>query len=157
MTLGERRTAFPNVWIESIEVEKPPFDEEGVIQEFVGQGVLREFEILQQADKTPPVMIRGMLSSFEESIGPLRDSFKITYNLIVRVTPPAAEDIAPEQVTEFGDFLRKRRIKTTARAFARAKNPFEPDVIEVGEPRKNVGMSQDQPADFWDVSVSVTK
>lgn len=155
--INSRRTAFPNVWLESIEVQKPPFDEKGVIQEFVGRGALKEFEPLQNADKITPNMLQNSLENIEESIGPLRDEFRVRYNMIVRTTPDIGSQIMPPEVLEFGDWLRERSVSTRSRLFVRAKNPFEPDVIEVGTPRKNKRLSEDQTADFWDVTVTVTK
>lgn len=157
MSIGQRRTAFPNIWIESIEVQKPPFDERGVIQEFVGRGALREFEPLQKADDITPEMLEDAIQNFEESIGPLRDSFRVRYNLIVRATPSTAEEAVPSQVSDFGEWIRQRVVTARARTFVRVKNPFEPDIIEADEPRLNRNLSQDNPANFYDISVSVTK
>lgn len=155
--VGGRRSAFPNVWIDSIEVEQPPFDKEGVIQEFVGEGVIRDFDILQPADETPPVMIKGMLAQFEGMVGPLKDNFRMKYNLIVRTTPSAGEDIFPDEVLEFGNWIRKRRVRTAARTFVRAKNPFEPELVRVSEPEENDLLSDEELGTFWNVTATVTK
>lgn len=138
-----RKTAFPNIWLESIEVAKPPFDEAGVVQEFVGRGATKEIRPIQNAADFSPDNIGKFLESAEGMIGPLRDEFKLKYNILVRA--PVDNDFT------------KRGTSIRARTFGRVKNPFEPDVIEVSDPRVNSRMSSDKTGVVYDVSVTVTK
>jgi len=98
-------------------VEKPPFDEPGVVQEFVGEGVTREFEALKRASDFSRKTVGEFIESAEEMIGPVRESYKIRYTLLVR--------------SASGTNISKRGAKARARAFTRAKNPFEPDFVHV--------------------------
>lgn len=112
-----RQSAFPGILVEEVKVETPPFDEPGVIQEFVGRGVTNEFEALKKANEFTEDTIGDILDSAEDMIGPLRDTFRIRYTLLVRAAT--------------GTRLSKRGAKARARAFTRAKNPFEPDLVKV--------------------------
>lgn len=151
-----RQTAFPGIWIESIGIEKPPFDESGVIQEFVGRGVTKEFELLQKAAEFSEENVEQFIQDAEDMIGPTRDSFRIKYNLKVRAAP-TQEIGLPDAVVSFTNWLAERSVSARARTFARAKNPFEPDVIEVNEPQFNSTLSGDKIGDVYDVTVTVTK
>lgn len=140
-----RQTAFPGIWVESIKVEKPPFDEKGVVQEFVGRGATREWETLKKASDFTGEKMSDVLDDMEKSVGPLRDTFKLKYNLLVRSAPQV-----PSR-------LQSRSVSARARAWARAKNPFEPDVMEVSIPTKNTHMSTEALGEVFDVTVTVTK
>lgn len=147
-----RQTAFPGILVESISVKKPPFDEPGVIQEFVGLGVTREFKDLTEGKNLTPDRIEQILEDFEEHIGPLKDEFKIKYNLIIRSAP--TPDIGGEVMARR---LQKRTVSGRARVYARAKNPFEADLIRVSGPTFNSRMSVDAPLNYYNVTVEVTK
>lgn len=138
-----RQTAFPGIMVEAIRVQKPPFDEEGVVQEFVGRGATHKFEPIQQAADLTPESISNVLEGMEDIIGPLRDTYKIKYELLVRV--PVSNPAS------------KRAVSLRARTYARVKNPFEPDILEVSNPVKDVGLSGDEVGDIYRVTVSVTK
>ena len=125
----ERQTAFPGILIESIKVEKPPFDEKGVIQEFMGRGVTMEFDMLQRAADISNKQIHDKIESAEDMIGPLRETYRISYNLKI-VAVPAGD-------SELIQSLQNRSLSSRARAFVRVKNPFEPHVIDVSEPVKD--------------------
>ena len=150
-----RQTAFPGVLIDSIKVEKPPFDEPGTIQEFVGPGATREFDdfaAVRAWKEVSPEFIQSVIDDLEELVGPLRDSFKVRYNRSVRALSP------PIQRSEGAmRRLQKRSVRTRARTFVRAKNPFEPDILKVGEPSLDKSMSEDGGIDVYRVPVWVTK
>lgn len=148
-----RQSALPGIFIESIEVEKPPFDEPGVVQEFVGEGITKEFDTLKKAEEMTVGRLRDILQELEDIIGPFRDDFKVKYNLQVRTfpEPPGVADVG------LSSRLQKRSVRTRARIFARLKNPFEPDVIEVSTPKKNPRLSGEETGEVYEVSVTVTK
>lgn len=150
-----RQTAFPGIWVERIGVSTPPFDEKGVIQEFVGQGVLKDLEPLQRATDFSEDTVGDFIQDAEDMIGPLRDTYRVEYSLIVRATPQS--NVGPRVVSQGIQRLRKRSIKARARAFVRAKNPFEPEIINVREPSRNSRLSGDNMGDMYDVRVMVTK
>lgn len=147
-----RQTAFPGVLLESIKVEKPPFDEPGVIQEFVGRGATASFDNFPDWKEVSPTFIETKLEELEEMIGPLRDTFKMRYNLLVRA--PSIPTITDAGVAKN---VQKRTVSTRSRAYVRAKNPFEPDILEVGEPSIDKKMSEDGSIDIYRVPVWVTK
>lgn len=138
-----RSTALPNIWVAGLKAEKPPFDEPGVVQEFVGRGVTTEFEIPKKAEDFTQTSVKNLLDSFERSIGPLRDTFKLKYNLLVR--SPKANP------------LSRRAVRMRARGYVRSKNPFEPDLISVGTPTLNKDEWGDIRGDVYEVTVEVTK
>lgn len=141
--ISGRRTAFPNMWIRSIHVQEPPFDEEGVVQEVVGRGVTSEFEPVQKAGEITQDAIGERIDDVQNSFGMTSDMFKITYRFHVRVP--------------VGNPFTERGVSMRARTWARLKNPFETDVIEVTTPTKNKGLSKQGPGDVYDVSVTVRK
>lgn len=147
-----RQSAFPGIFVESIEVEKPPFDEPGVIQEFVGQGVMRDFEVLQRASSFSEETVGEFLQSAEDQIGPLRDSFKLKYNLKIRAAAGRFADVS-SVITK----IQMRTVRGRARLFVRVKNPFEPDILEVKEPELDEQLSSEELGNAYDVTVTVTK
>lgn len=128
--MSSRQSAFPGILVEEVRVSKPPFDEPGVVQEFVGRGVTREFEALKKAGDFTDETVGEILDSVEDMIGPLRDTYQIEYVLLVR------------SLTD--NTLSKRGAKARARAFTRAKNPFEPEIVEV----RSVSVDQDLSGKF---------
>lgn len=112
-----RQTAFPGILVEEVRIQSPPFDEPGVVQEFVGEGIISEFEPIKRAAEFTEDTVGDLIESAEEMIGLTRDTFQIRYTLMVR----SATDTR----------ISRRGAKARARAFTRAKNPFEPDVINV--------------------------
>lgn len=146
MTEG-RQSAFPGIFIDSIEVETPPFDINGVIQEFVGRGFTKDFELLQQASDVSEENVGEWINDAEELIGPFRDKFKLKYNLIIRAV----------KVPDTLSVMNERGVSARARLFARTKNPFEPDMIEVSTPEINEQLSGEEIGDVYNVSVTVTK
>lgn len=147
-----RQSAFPGIFISSIEVEKPPFDEPGVIQEFVGRGVIHEFEMMRRASDITEENIGEVITSVEELIGPLRDSFRVKYNLRVKAAVGQFRDISDLMIR-----IQKRSVKSRARLFVRVKNPFEPDILEVTEPELNEELSIEEIGNVYNVTVTVTK
>lgn len=147
------RTAFPNVWVESIEVETPPYDSEGEIQGAVGRGVTREFDALVSATDMTAGRISDFLEGAEEMIPMTRDQSKLTYNLVIRAVPNPG--MGPFQ--RYMQHWQERSAAGRARAFVRAKNPFEPDVIEVDDPVIDTRTSGEDVGTFYSVDASVLK
>lgn len=159
--MADRQTAFPGIIVDSIEIEQPPFDEPGVIQDFVGRGMISEFEVPKRAADFTEDTVGEKIKRAEEMIGPLRDTYRIKYNLQVRVVPTDVVDAFEMIPDKFGiDPLvaaHERVVSARARAFTRAKNPFEPDVIEIRTPSKNIRMSNENIENIYDVTTAVTK
>ena len=112
-----RQSVFPAILVEEISVHNPPFDESGVIQEFVGEGVYREYEALRKAADFSDDTVGRFIREAEDMIGPIRDTYRIRYSLLVRAAT--------------GTFISERGAKARARAFTRVKNPFEPEFIHI--------------------------
>lgn len=131
---GGRSTTFPGVYIESMEVEKPPFNEPGVVQEFVGPAATKDFNVLKRVDEVGKKTIQQWMDDFEELVGPLNDTFRLRYIYLTRA-------------------LTARLARPKVRAITRAKNPFEPDVIEVGKTE----LVEEGTTNTYRVPVTVTK
>ena len=130
-----RQTAFPGIYLEDIKVQKPPFDEPGMVQEFVGRGATKSLEVPQNVNNMREEYIQDSIRSMQDIIGPIRGDYEITYTLLVK-----------------GKL--DRGISARARAFARAKNPFEPNLINVSDPHD---AGEFGPLDVKRVSVRVRK
>lgn len=138
-----RETAFPGIYISEMEVQKPPFDEEGVIQDFVGRGAIKDFELLQRAADFSEENIQDTIESLEEVIGPLRDTFRLTYHLKVKA------------VTD--SMFTERGVSVRARTYVRSNNPFSTDNINVSEPTVDRTLSSEDIGTVYDVYVTVVK
>lgn len=151
-----RQTAFPGIFIDEVGVQKPPYNEEGVVKEFVGRGVTKEMEGMIPSEDMAD--LSSLLQGFEDQIGPLRDEYKVKYKLQVKAVPDM--DLIPDGIpgpSGVTDKIKKRSVSTRARSFVRAKNPFEPEVLEVSEPTLNKALSGGGIGDVFEVNVSVTK
>lgn len=160
--MAPRQTAFPGIMVDSIEVsgdappdggfivENDPRPERGIMKEVVNRGVTKDFELLQRAADFTGDTVGDFIQSAEAQVGPFLDSFMLTYNLKVRAMPGMN---LPSGFTK----LQERSVTGRARAFVRAKNPFEPEVIEVGSPRLDEKLTTDEIGRVFDVSVTVTK
>ena len=140
---NSRRTAFPNMWIKGIKVESPPFDEDGVVQEFVGRGITQEFEPLKQAGALTKRNIGDKVRNRQDEFGILSDTYRVSYHFVVRVP--------------VGNPFSERGVSARARTWTRIKNPFEPDVIEVSTPYKDNDLSDRGPGDVYRVTTTVRK
>ena len=148
-----RQTAFPGIIVNSIRVRTSPSDDKGVIEEFGPSGVTTEFAGVKRAADLEPNRIRGIIEEAEELIGPLNDSFEMKYNLTVRGLPLPGS--GKRNVIKS---VQRRSVRLRARSFARIKNPFEPEILEVGDPSLNQGMTEvGEGLDYFDVSVWVSK
>lgn len=145
--MSGRQSIFPGIFIRSITIETPPFDEPGVIQDFVGRGLTNDFDMLQKAADFSEENVGKFIQEADDIIGPLRDTFRIKYNLRVR-TIPLPGVINP---------LNERGVSLRGRTFVRAKNPFEPDIIEIEEPTLNETLSAEDIGNVYNVTVTVTK
>lgn len=153
-----KRTAMPTVYIEELSLEVPPYDEPGVVQEYVGEKWFLEYDFLQSAEDITQDTIIGFIKDLDESsrhFRPLVDEetntitdsaqFKLGYDFIISTLPPRGE----------------RRAKAKARAFVRAKNPFEPSQVNIKSVERNKSLERagEKPADvnIWSVSATVEK
>lgn len=143
-----RQTAFPGIWVESLEVSgKAPEATPGTMRNVVDRGVTRNFDFLKRGADFAGETVGEFMRSAEEMVGPFVDEFTLTYNLKVKALPEA-----PLQFSQ----VQERSVAVRARAFVRAKNPTELEVINVGQPVKDERLS-DGGLDAYDVSVTVTK
>lgn len=147
MTDG-RQTAFPGIFIESIEVEGDAFDPiPGEPTRVTERGLTKEFEGLKLAEELAEDTVGDFIQKAEEMVGPFKDEFSLIYNLKVQALPEA-----PLQLSS----IQQRSVALRARAFARAKNPTELEMFDVTNPVKDEQLSKDG-TDVYDVSVIVTK
>lgn len=157
-----RQTAFPGVLVESLSVSgsAPPDggfiqsdvsnpNRDSILEEAVDRGLTRDFEVLQRAAQFYGDTVADFIQDAEDMVGPFMDSFELTYNLKVRA--------APEVLDTVGLGRAERVVAMRARAFVRAKNPFEPEVINVGDVTLDNSLSGDSIGDVYNVSVKVTK
>lgn len=149
-----RQTVFPGILVDSIEIEKPPFDQPGVIQEFVGRGVTKDFETLQQGAEFSSEIVDGFIREAENMIGPLRDTYRIKYNLIIRSSPEVTNR---EILNDVKENFANRSVSSRARIFTRAKNTFEPDLIQVSNPVVDEQLSTEEIGRVYQVTTTVTK
>lgn len=131
-------SSFPRVNVEALKVETPPFDKPGVIQEFVGRGVEKEFDEIPSGDSFSSKRVENFLDEAREMIPMNSGSFRISYTLLVRG-------------------VTKRGAKATARSFTRVKNPFEADVVTVREPELDDRLSSEKLGKVYRVTTSVDK
>jgi len=148
-----RQTAFPGIVVESVQVQTQ-HDEEGVIENFIDRGLTAEFETIRNANDFSEDTVGDIIQNVEDNIGPLSDDFRITYSLLVRAKPVLTEN---DFLNTINTGTSERSVSMRARTFTRTKNPFEPDVIEVGQPIKDEQMSRDVVGTVYQIEVMVTK
>lgn len=129
------RSTASGVFVEEIAVHTPPYDKPGVIQEYVGDSLYHEYEVLESADNLTSDNVSKILDSARDTIGLRSGEYQIEYSLAVRA--PTA---------------RAARLK--ARLFARLKNPTEFSRIAVSEPEK---YEKNRIMDGYEVTVTVEK
>lgn len=161
-----RQTAFPGIFIESMKLEaktvpdrgfileNEPRPEVGIMEEAVNRGVTREIEPIQRAAEFSSDTVGNFIRQAESMIGPFIDPFELTYNLKVKARPMARDE---GLLSEVGKGQIERSVSARARLFARVKNPFEPEIMEISTPTKDTQMSGEDVGDVYDVSVTVTK
>lgn len=126
--------------MESLKVETPPFDKPGVIQEFVGRGATKQINALNVETKDISHFIdeaKGMLGGF--TLG----EYRIKYTLLIRGATEGP--------------ISKRGAKATARAWTRAKNPFEVDMVNVHSIEIASDLSGDKLGTVYRVTTTVDK
>lgn len=136
-----RRTAVPGVFVEKLEVATPPYDEPGVIQEYVGESLYQEYSGLQMPSEFGGQQVMELLSTARDAIGVIGDDYRIIYHLKVQAVHP-------------------RTARSKARTFARIKNPFEPKKMNVRRVSKARDLDEAYitgPQDTYDVQVMVSK
>lgn len=137
-----RRTAVPGVFVEQLEVETPPYDEPGVVQEYVGESLYQEYETLQMPSRFGGQQVMNFIKEARDKIGFIGDEYQLIYHLKVSA-------------------LMKRTARSKARAFARIKNPFEPKKMNVKRIQRSTSSFDktlvDAPQKVYDVQVAVTK
>lgn len=161
-----RQTAFPGIMVDSMEiegmappeggfiVENNPRPEEGIMEEAVNRGLIKDFEVLQQAAEFSSETVGEFIRGAEAQIGPFLDGFLLTYNLKVKGAAQVSENKFAEMV-RMG--IAERSVSSRARLFARVKNPFEPDMFEVSEVTKDERLTEFAATEMYDVSITVTK
>lgn len=129
------------VFVESIKVQEPPFDEPGVIQEYVGEGITKEFLYKPATDVTDGAVEQFLTDAVDNLSSSLSQS-AITYNLTIRART-------------------ERGVRAKARTYVRLVNPFSAGVIHIEgieESDMNGQVENVQPATkLYDVSVFVAK
>lgn len=162
-----RQTAFPGIFIESMELEaltppdrgfileNEPRPEVGIMEEAVQRGVTKEFKTLQRAADFSSETVGNFIRQAESRIGPFIDPFQLTYNLKVQARPRLGTDVGLIDTIDEGTI--ERSVTARGRLFARVKNPFEPEVFEVTEVKKDRDLSGGSIGDVYDVSIMVTK
>lgn len=107
----DRISNIAGVYVDSIKVQRPPYDQPGVIQEFVGEGWTKDF-MLEPASAVTGNRIQEFVDNSVSELGSTVDRVKLEYNLLIRAR---AE--------------RGARAKT--RGYIRGVNPFAPRVIHI--------------------------
>lgn len=130
------------VYVDEIKVETPPYDEPGVVQEFVGQGVSRDY-LLNPVQNVTEGKIEGFLESAKDMIDVRGDRFRMRYSLLVRARS-------------------RRSAKMKGKAYVRLVNPFSPEVIKgvrSVETTRHADIVEgiDPTANFYDVVIEVSK
>lgn len=148
-----RQTAFPGIVLESLEV-RSQHDEEGAIKNFVDRGLTAEFETIRNANQFTEDTIGDIIQNLESNIGPLGDDFRIIYTMLVRAKPVLTEN---DFLNTINTGTSERSVSMRSRGFVRTKNPFEPDIIEVGQPTKDEQMSEDIVGTVYQIDVMITK
>lgn len=161
-----RQTAFPGIFIESMELEaltppdrgfvleNEPRPEVGIMEEAVKRGMTKEFETLQRAADVSSDMIGDFIRDVESSIGPFIDPFQLTYNMKIQAKPKITRQTSLNVISTR---TSERSVTARGRLFVRAKNPFEPEVFEASVPKRDDELSTKKIGDVYDVSIMVTK
>lgn len=140
-------TSFPGVNVESMKVGTPPFDEPGVVQEFVGHGVTREPPSMEVDTSDISEFVdnaKEMFGEFPKMFGEFPTGrYRIRYTLLIRGATEGP--------------VSKRGAKATARAWTRAKNPFEVDVVNVHSVEIASDLSGDKLGTVYRVTTAVDK
>ena len=130
------------VYVESIEVMTPPFEEPDVVQEFVGRGVTSEF-FLEPVEMVGRGRVQEFFTGAKDMLDPRGDRFRMRYSLLVRART-------------------RRSAEAKARSYARFVNPFTPEVMTVAEARVAHDKSDlieglGPLTEFYNVSVELSK
>lgn len=128
--------------MEQLEVETPPYDEPGVVQEYVGESLYQEYETLQMPNRFGGQQVMDFIKEARDKIGFIGDEYQLIYHLKV-------------------SGMMERTARSKARAFARIKNPFEPKKMNVRKITRSTSSTEPQlvtgPQKVYDVEVAVTK
>jgi len=161
-----RQSAFPGIFVETMEleaktppergfiIENEPRPEVGIMEEAVKRGMTKEFETLQRGANFSSDTVGQFIRQVESSIGPFLDPFQLTYNLKVQAKPKITQNTALNTV---GVRTSERSVSARARLFVRTKNPFEPEVFELSVPERDDDLSSKKIGDVYDISAMVTK
>lgn len=134
-------STITGVYVDGIKLETMPYDDPGIIQEYVGFGATHEY-MLQPAQSITEGKIQEFMDTWSDKIQPPNE-YRLKYTLLVRSRHP-------------------RGARAKARAYVRAANPFEPSVIDVrnvSETTRHQDVVSDAGplSEFHDVSVVVSK
>ena len=131
-------TAFPGITVEQLELTGMRAGDRASGGEIVPGGVTRDFDFPQRAEDITPESIQEFVEEASDMIDLVGDEYELEYDLAVRA-------------------VSKLGAKGKARAFARTKNPFEVDLIQVSEPQLDERMSNERVARYYNVTATVTK
>jgi len=112
-----------------------------------------EFETLVSGTDMTVGKVNEVIESAEEMFPFTRDQYKLTYHLKIRTVPSGGMGPAKKYIQNW----QERSAAGRARAFVRAKNPFEPDVVDVDDPVRDAALTSDETGQFYSVDASVIK
>lgn len=137
-----RRTAVPGVFVDQLEVETPPYDEPGVVQEYVGESLYQEYQTLQMPNEFAGQQVLDFIERAKEVLGVRGNKYRLIYHLKIKAS-----------ATRFA--------RSKARSFARIKNPFEPSMMNIRKVERSRDTIDeaiiDGPQKVYNVQVSVSK
>ena len=140
--VDNRFSNIAGLYVDSIKVQKPPYDHPGVIQDFVGRGLTRDF-MLEPASEVTQGRVQEFLDSSISELGSTVDRVKLEYNLLVRARS-------------------QRGASAKARAYVRGTNPFAArtiyfENIEETDEYDDLVSNIDPTGKFYEVKVFVAK
>lgn len=106
--------------------------------EVVPGGVSTRFDVGQRAEDITPERVQDFIDRADDMINLVGDEFTLEYDMNIR----GASKIG---------------VKGRARAFVRAKNPFEVSAVMVDDPEVNVAMSDERFGRMYNVTARVKK
>lgn len=142
MSEERKLSKLTGVYVDEVQVLTPPYEEPGVIQEFVGEGITREY-MLEPAQEVTGGRIQEFLHNWSDKVDIRGDRYKMKYRLLVRARSTQGA-------------------KAKAKTYIRAVNPFSPHLIHTGkikqtERHKDIVTEIGPLNEFYDVTIEVSK
>jgi len=131
-------TAFPNIMVEEMSLSGRRAGDRASGGEVVPGGVSTRFDVGQRAEDITPERVQDFIDRADDMIDLVGDEFTLEYELLIRGAS-------------------KLGVKGRARAFVRAKNPFEVTAVEVDEPQVDVAASDERLGRMYNVTARVRK